>query len=74
MTGKPSSQAILSASSMEAAIPERGVAIPSPAMVFLKSSRSSPLSMASRFTPMTLTPYCFKIPALWRVWAMLSPV
>ena len=55
-------------------MPLRGVSMPRPFIVSLKTSRSSPRSIASRFTPMTLTPYLSSTPALFSSIAMLRPV
>ena len=65
---------IFSASATLLAMPERGVSMPSCCIVCLKTSRSSPRSIASRFTPMTITPYLSKMPALAKAEDMFSPV
>ena len=48
--------------------------MPSLAIVSLNTSRSSPRSMASRFTPMTFTPYLSRTPFLARLMERFSPV
>ena len=53
-----------SASSTECDGSESAIGIPSLFIVFLNSMRSSPLSIASAFTPMISTPYFFNIPCL----------
>ena len=56
--------AIARASSTVLAISLLAISIPSSFMAFLNSKRSSPRSMASTWTPKTLTLYLSKTPAL----------
>ena len=55
-------------------MPLLGVSMPSLAIVSLNTSRSSPRSMASRFTPITFTPYLSRMPFFARLVERLRPV
>ena len=55
-------------------MPERGVSMPSFCIVALKTSRSSPRSMASRLTPITFTPYLSRMPFFASSIERLRPV
>ncbi len=60
--GRPIRSTIFSASSTLWAISLRGMAMPRRFIVSLKAWRSSPRSMASTCTPITLTPYLSSTP------------
>ena len=74
MTGYPMLPATASASATVPAMPEGMVGSPMAAMVSLKSSRSSALSMASAFVPMRRTLCRCKKPSLSSSIASVSPV
>ena len=71
---RPMSWAILRASSIVCATPERATSRPILSIASLNFWRSSPFSMASAFAPMSLTPYFVRMPPCQRSIAALRAV
>ena len=71
--GRPIRSSTFSASSTLWAISLRGMGMPRRFIVSLNAWRSSPRSMASTCTPITLTPYLSSTPALCNCEARFKP-